>query len=70
MEYTGEHLWVGFVGHALAILAFVSSLLAAFAYAKGASKNNALEDQQNWKRIGRYSFLVHGFSIFAVSAIK
>lgn len=65
MEYIGEHLWVGFSGHALAILAFVSSILAAFAYAKGTNAKLA-EDQQGWKKIGRISFWVHGASIFAV----
>ncbi len=65
MNYIGEHLWVGWLGHALAILAFISSLLAAFAYGKGT--NAKLEtDRKSWKLLGRASFWVHGASIFTV----
>jgi cytochrome c-type biogenesis protein CcmF len=65
MNYIGEHLWVGQLGHALVVLAFVMAILSAFAYGFGV-KAKQPELQQNWKKIGRISFWVHGASIFSV----
>jgi cytochrome c-type biogenesis protein CcmF len=65
MNYTGEHLWPGFIGHALVIIAFVSSILAALSYTFGTnSKSENLAE--SWKNIGRVSFSIHGLSIFGV----
>lgn len=65
MNYIGEHLWVGQLGHALVVLAFVMAILSALAYGFGV-KAKEPELQQSWKNIGRISFWVHGASIFSV----
>ncbi len=61
IQYVGEHLIPGQVGHALVILAFIASLVAVlsgFLYEKTESKP--------WKRLMRGSFLVHYASIIGI----
>lgn len=64
IDYIGELLWPGEVGHYLVITAFVTALISAVAYAVS---NKDQKDKESWKKLGRYSFYVHGISI--ISAI-
>lgn len=64
MRYEGEHLLIGQIGHFLAVLSFVASLLAAFAYFRAANEESALSG--SWKKTGRIAFLLQSFSIIAV----
>jgi cytochrome c-type biogenesis protein CcmF len=63
MEYIGEHLFFGKLGHLFVILAFVSSLLAAFSYYY-ATKDN--EIAPGWKSIARKAFGLHAFSVLGI----
>ncbi len=65
MEYIGEHLLPGQIGHFAIILGFTTSLLAAIAYFFAAQKRN-LPEYQSWRRIGRWAFTIHGLSTFTV----
>ncbi len=65
VQYIGENLWPGRIGHAAAVIAFVSSLFAAFSYFFS-EKSKDLKESANWKKLGRFGFLTHGFSVFLV----
>jgi len=68
MNYIGEHLLPGQLGHFLLVLSLVSSLVATIAYFMSA--NAALPDvQQSWKRIARIAFLTDAVSVVFVFAI-
>ncbi len=64
MNYTGEHLWPGFIGHLSVILAFVAALLSALSYAFYTKSN-----VKSWHVLGRSSFILHGLSAFTVIGI-
>jgi len=68
IQYLGEHLWVGTVGHLSIILGFVASLFTAFAYYK-ATNNNDLENTANWKSLGRIGWAIHGVCVFALFGV-
>lgn len=66
LEYVGELLWPGEVGHYLLITAFVAALVSAIAYALS---NKNVPDSEAWKKLGRYSFYIHGVSVIAAIVI-
>lgn len=65
MEYIGEHLLPGKIGHLFIIISLVASLLATFSYYKSFHSINTA-DQASWKRIGRISFFIDAISVIAV----
>jgi cytochrome c-type biogenesis protein CcmF len=65
MNYTGEHLLPGQIGHFFTIVSFVASLLATYAYFKS-TQSVVLTDAFSWKRFARISFLVEVFSVLIV----
>jgi len=68
MDYTGEHLLPGLLGHFFITLSLVASLVATFAYLKSTrSKNEA--DAGSWKHMARGAFLVEVLSVFAIFGI-
>ena len=67
MDYPGEHLVPGQLGHFCVTLSIVSSLVASIAYFISA-RTHDLENAQSWKRLGRTAFLVSGASVFTVFA--
>ena len=68
MDYTGEHLLPGLLGHFFITLSLVASLVATFAYFKTAqSKNEA--DSGSWKSMARGAFIVEALSVFAIFGI-
>jgi cytochrome c-type biogenesis protein CcmF len=68
MDYIGEHLAPGNIGHLLIIISFVASLVATIAYFKS-FRSIAADDQQRWKRLGRIAFIVDAVSVIGVFAI-
>ena len=60
VTYIGEHLWLGLLGHALVLLAFVASLFSAWSYYKARSGD------ATWKRLGSTGYIIHGISVFGV----
>lgn len=61
IEYIGELLWPGKLGHYLLVTAFVAALLSAFSYFKASRAEEP--ESESWRKIGRYSFYIHGVSI-------
>ena len=68
MDYIGEHLLPGQLGHFFIVLSLVASLVATFSYFKSAqSKNDA--DALHWKKLARYAFFIEVASILAIFSI-
>jgi cytochrome c-type biogenesis protein CcmF len=63
INYIGEHLWAGQLGHLFVVLAFVAALVAGLAYAFGARSEIAFND---WKTIARSAFVLHIVSVFGI----
>jgi cytochrome c-type biogenesis protein CcmF len=68
MNYIGEYLLPGQLGHFFVVLSFITSLLATIAYFKSANSIVASE-AESWKRFARISFLLECVSVFIVFGI-
>ena len=68
MEFAGEHLLPGKIGHVFVLLSFVSSLLAAIAYLYGTLLKQP-DERNSWIRLARGLFLGHSVTVFVVFAI-
>ena len=68
MDYIGEHLLPGQVGHFLVILSFVASIIATISYFISARTANPIESER-WKKMGRISFLIDVVSILGIFII-
>lgn len=68
MPYEGEHLLIGQVGHFVALLALVASLVASFAYYKS-TVVLSMEDSQRWKKLARTAFILDVLSVLALFLI-
>ncbi len=65
IQYIGEHLLPGQLGHFAILLCFVSALLATTAYFF-ASHPRQESQWHNWKTMGRVAFGIHGLSVFTI----
>lgn len=65
MEYIGEHLLPGKIGHFFLLLGFVASILATVSYFF-ATQRRETPEAGSWKKMGRIAFSIHGISIFIV----
>jgi len=65
MDYIGEQLMPGKIGHLLIIVSFVASLVAAFAYFQSFKAADET-DRQSWRRLGRFAFLADAVSVIGV----
>jgi len=65
MNYIGEHLLPGQIGHFFAVLSLVVSLLATVTYAL-AFRTADLAAKQSWIRLSRGLFLIETISVFAM----
>jgi cytochrome c-type biogenesis protein CcmF len=65
MQYEGEHLWLGTVGHLFVLIAFIASLLSTIAYFI-ATKKHLLPEKISWLRFARTSFIVQVASVLIV----
>src|ERR671912_684380 len=62
MDYIGEQLFPGQLGHFLVVLSLVASLVATIAYFK--SSTAVLEEAvQSWKRIARTAFIIDAVAV-------
>jgi cytochrome c-type biogenesis protein CcmF len=68
VEYIGEHLLPGQLGHLCAVLSFVAALLSAFAYFMATERRRTTETHA-WRQVGRFSFVAHGVATFAIIGI-
>ena len=68
MDYIGEHLLPGQLGHFFITLSLVASLIATFSYFKSAqSKTDA--DAGYWKKLARYAFITEVISVVAIFSV-
>ncbi|MCS7036816.1 MAG: cytochrome c biogenesis protein CcsA [Saprospiraceae bacterium] len=65
MQYIGEHLLPGQIGHLLAVLSFVAALLASVSYFL-AVRRRTLPDEAGWRLLGRGAFVVHGLATLGI----
>jgi len=68
MDYIGEHLLPGQLGHFFIILSLVASLVATFAYFKSAQASMD-GDAGYWKKLARIAFITEVISVFAIFGI-
>jgi cytochrome c-type biogenesis protein CcmF len=68
MNYIGEYLLPGQLGHFFVVLSFVASLLATIAYFKSANAV-AEAEKESWKKFARISFWIECMAVFAVFGI-
>jgi cytochrome c-type biogenesis protein CcmF len=68
MNYSGEHLLPGQLGHFLLVLSLVASLVATFAYFKTTVAKPGT-DAIYWKKLGRLSFIVEAVSVASIIAL-
>jgi cytochrome c-type biogenesis protein CcmF len=65
MDYIGENLFPGQLGHFLVVLSLVASLVATFAYFKS-TRSGDLPDGNYWKKLARYAFVTEAISVFTI----
>ena len=68
MEFIGEHLLPGQLGHFFTILSLVASLVATVAFYK-AINITELQNKKSWLRLARIAFLAETISVVAVFSI-
>ncbi len=66
IQYVGEHLWPGQLGRAAIFISFCAAILSGFAYFFATQTRKDQEASDSWRKIGRWSFGVHGISVFLV----
>ena len=64
IQYVGEHLLPGQLGHFAIVAAFTAGLLAAVSYFF-ATWRRGQPEAATWRQMGRGAFLAHGLSILA-----
>jgi len=68
MEYVGEHLLPGKLGHFFAILSLAASFVAMIAYFKSANAKTP-EEENSWRRMARTAFGIDVVAVFSVFAV-
>ena len=61
VEYIGEHLWAGQLGHALAIVSLVGGLLGTLGFFLGTARHSG-----EWIRVGRIGFRLHSVAVLGI----
>ena len=64
INYIGEHLLIGNIGHAFIVLSLVAALVSVVSY-YFYSKEQLTSD---WKKIANYSFTIHSISVIGIAA--
>jgi len=68
MDYIGEKLVPGQIGHFLVILSFIASIVATVSYFISARTENP-NDSSSWKKLGRIAFFIDVLSVIGVFII-
>ena len=66
IDYIGEHLIWGQLGHFFTILSFVAAILTAVSYTQAHYAD--LAEQSSWKKMGRLGFGLHTFGVLGIIA--
>lgn len=69
MDYQGEHLLVGQLGHFSAVLSFVASLVATFAYFKATQTAAIAEAHAAWKKLARTAFIIETVAVASIMVL-
>ncbi|MBP6825650.1 MAG: cytochrome c biogenesis protein CcsA [Saprospiraceae bacterium] len=65
MEYIGEQLLPGKLGHMFVVLSFVAALLSTVTYFI-ATQRRQTADSEGWRNLGRLGFLLHGIAVAGI----
>ncbi|HEY8396879.1 MAG TPA: cytochrome c biogenesis protein CcsA, partial [Flavihumibacter sp.] len=65
MNYIGEHLLPGQLGHFFIVLALVSSLVAIISFAKSTNATD-LDADRSWRKLGRIAYGLNAFSVITI----
>jgi cytochrome c-type biogenesis protein CcmF len=68
MNYIGEHLLPGQLGHFFIVLSLMASVVATFSYFKATTIKNET-DALYWKKLARYAFITEVISVAAIFSI-
>ena len=68
IQYVGEHLLPGELGHVLVILSFASAVVSSFAFVFATNKRD-LPEAASWRNIGKISWYIHFLSILATIGV-
>lgn len=66
MEYAGELLWPGHLGHFAVIVSFCAALMSTLSY--GHALNGHTLSRGRWEQWGRWSFGIHSAAVFTIIA--
>ncbi|MCG2617830.1 cytochrome c biogenesis protein CcsA [Terrimonas sp. NA20] len=69
MDYIGEHLLPGQLGHFFITLSLVASIVASFAYFKATRHVDTVAGDYYWKKLARIAFLIEVVSVFSIFII-
>ena len=68
MDYIGEHLVPGKIGHLFILLSLISSLAASFSYFKVVQQKNT-DGARQWKNLACIFFITEAISVFCIFGI-
>ncbi len=68
MNFEGEHLLIGQLGHFFVILAFVSSLISMISYFSASRQVDTIK-KNNWLKFAGYSFMIQAASLAVIFGI-
>lgn len=68
MQFVGEHLLPGQLGHFFTILSLVASLVATVAFFK-ATNSKEIQNKNSWLRLARVAFLLETISVISIFCI-
>ena len=68
MDYIGEHLVPGKIGHFFILLSLLTSLAASVSYLLSVQKKNS-EQAKQWKKLARIFFITEALSVFSIFGI-
>lgn len=66
INYIGEHLWFGALGHGLVVLAFITAILSAITYLLSYKHRSNQVTSESWKSLARNTYLIHAFSCISI----
>lgn len=69
IQYVGEHLLPGKLGHFLVILGFFSAALSALSYYQATKKRNEFGYPPEWLKLSRGAFFIHTLSVFSIMGL-
>jgi cytochrome c-type biogenesis protein CcmF len=71
MDYIGEHLVPGKIGHFFILLSLISSIAASVFYFKSVQQKNkgAIDQSNSWKKLARIFFIAEAVSVFSIFGI-